>query len=89
MLEFRWIGWNIAKCEKHEVLPPDAEHVVRQARRPYPRQIDDGKWLVWGQTPTGFFLQVVYVLDPDGTVFVLHAMPMTDRQKRQHRRRRK
>jgi hypothetical protein len=39
-----------------------------------------------GQTADGMFLQVVYVIDPDKTLFVIHAMPMTDKQKRQFKR---
>lgn len=87
MCNFRWIPWNIAKCDKHGVDPADAEFVVNNARRPFPRRADDDKWLVWGQTSVGDYLEVVYLLDPDDTVFIIHAMPMTDRQKHQLRRR--
>jgi hypothetical protein len=31
----------------------------------------------------------VFVLDDDGTVFVIHARPLTDLEKRRYRRRRK
>jgi len=31
-MEFRWIGWNIEKCEKHGVEPEEAEYVVRRAQ---------------------------------------------------------
>jgi uncharacterized DUF497 family protein len=87
-VEFRWNDWNIAKCEKHGVDPADAEYVVEQARAPFPRRIDDGKLLVWGQTENGTYIQVIYVLDSDGTAFIIHAMPLTQKQKRQLRRRR-
>jgi hypothetical protein len=33
--------------------------------------------------------QVVYVIDPDGTVYVIHARPLTDREKRRYRRRKR
>jgi hypothetical protein len=31
-------------------------------------------------------LQVIYVLDEDGTIFVIHSRPMTDREKRRWRK---
>jgi len=89
MRDFRWIGWNIEKCRKHGVDPAAAEYLSNHARRPFPKRIEVGKWIVWGQSDDGQYLQVVYVLDPDDTVFVIHAMPMTENQKRQLRRRRR
>jgi hypothetical protein len=32
-------------------------------------------------------VQVIYLLDPDDTVFVLHARPLTEREKKQLRKR--
>jgi uncharacterized DUF497 family protein len=88
-MEFRWHPWNIGKCEKHGVAPEDAEYVVRHARRPFPRLIDDDKSMVWGQSPAGLYLQVIYVIDPEGTVFVIHARPLDESEKRQLRRKRR
>jgi len=34
-------------------------------------------------------MQVVFVLDPDDTVFVIHARMLTDREKQKYRKRRK
>jgi uncharacterized DUF497 family protein len=85
-LEFRWIAWNIAKCQGHGVEPTEAQDVVDGARRPYPRSIDNAKILVRGQTAAGRFLQVIYLLDEDDVVFVIHARPLTDNEKRQLRR---
>jgi hypothetical protein len=31
-------------------------------------------------------LQVIFVLEGDGTIFVLHARPLTEREKRRYRR---
>jgi uncharacterized DUF497 family protein len=42
---------------------------------------------VWGRGRSGRFLQVVFILDDDDTVFVIHARPLTDREKRRFRRR--
>ena len=53
------------------------------------RKIDEDKWLVWGKGRGGRFLQVVFVLDEDETIYVIHARPLTDREKRRYRRRKK
>ncbi|QOV88801.1 hypothetical protein [Humisphaera borealis] len=88
MYEFRWIDWNVDHIDEHQVSPREAEYVVNHSRRPWPKIIEDQKRIVWGQTDAGRMLQVVYVLDPDGTVFVIHAMELPSGRKRQYRRRR-
>ena len=85
-MEFRWIEWNIQKCWKHNVQPAEAEYVVRNARRPYPRKIGDEKTQVCGQTAAGRYLQVIYLIEEDDEVFVIHAMPLTERARRNYRR---
>jgi uncharacterized DUF497 family protein len=85
-MEFRWIEWNVDKCLKHGVQPQEAEEAVRNVRRPYPRKVDDEKTIVRGQTNVGRYLQVVYLIDEDGALFVIHAMPLTERKKRNYRR---
>lgn len=87
MPKFRWEDWNRDKCDKHNVAPSEAEEVVRSARPPYPQRHGDGKYIVRGQTEAGAYLQVIYVLDPDGTIFVIHARPLREKEKRVHRRR--
>ena len=42
----------------------------------------------WGKG-AGHFLQVIYVLDPDDNVFVIHSRPLTDREKKRYRRRKR
>lgn len=88
-MDFRWNEWNEEHIAEHGVSPDDAEAVVRTAKRPFPRKIEEDKWLVWGQTPGGRHLQVIYVLDDDASVYVIHARFLTDREKRRLRRRRK
>jgi uncharacterized DUF497 family protein len=87
--EFRWIIWNIQKCDVHGVRPSEAEEIVNRARRPYPRCIEDDKIMVRGQTNEGRWLQVIYVLETGNVVFVIHARPLTDSEKRQLRRNRR
>lgn len=88
-MEFRWIEWNIGKVASHGVSPDEAEQVVSRAVEPYPRYRGDGKLLVWGPTWAGRLLQVVYVLDEDDTVFVIHARPLTGAEKRRRKRQRR
>jgi uncharacterized DUF497 family protein len=64
-MDFRWNEWNVEHVAEHGVSPADAEAVVRGAQRPFPRKIEDDKWLVWGQARGGRYLQVVFVLDED------------------------
>ena len=86
-MQFRWIDWNRNHVDEHGVAPEDAEMIVRDARPPFPQQIGDDKLLVMGRGRGGRFLQVIYLLDPDDTVFIIHARPMSEREKRRYRRR--
>jgi uncharacterized DUF497 family protein len=87
--DFRWVEWNVDHIAKHGVETDQAEHVVLGARRPWPSYEGRGRWLVRGQDKAGQYLQVAYIIDEDGTIFVIHARPLNDREKRQVRRRRK
>ena len=87
MRPFRWNDWNIDHATKHGVSVAEAEAVVRAARRPYPEDIGNGKWIVIGRGHSGRFVQVIYVLDNDGTVYVIHARVLDDQEKRRLRRR--
>ena len=69
--DFRCIEWNRDKVADHGVQPDEAEFVIDHARRPYPMKIDDEKRLVWGQTPAGRCLQVIYLIDIEGSIFVI------------------
>ena len=84
-MDFRWNQWNEEHVAGHGVLPIEAEAVIEGARRPFPRKIEDDKWLVWGRGAGGRLLQVVFVLDEDESVYVIHARPLNDREKRHYR----
>lgn len=86
-MDFRWKEWNLDHATKHGVSPDEAESVVECASAPYPTMNGDEKWLVIGPGVGGRFIQVAYLLDADGTVFIIHARPLTDREKRRYRRR--
>lgn len=81
---FRWIDWNLEHATKHGVSIAEIEHVTRRGQ---PRHEGDGKYKIVGQTENGQWIQVIYLYDPDGTVFVIHARRLTSREKRRERRR--
>lgn len=87
--EFRWNEWNLDHIDGHGVSTGEAESVVRNARPPYPRRAGDGKFQVRGQAPQGRYLQVVYIFDPADIVYVIHARPLTQAEKRRSRRKRR
>jgi uncharacterized DUF497 family protein len=83
---FRWNAWNVDHVARHGVTTSEAESVVshgRGARR------EGDRYVVRGQTGAGRWLQVAYIFDPPGVVYVIHARPLTDREKRTSRRRRR
>ena len=70
---FEWNEWNVYHIGKHGVTASEAEFVTNVAEPPFPRQIEDEKQLVWGRTPNGRYLQVVfvYLADEDVDYFAL------------------
>lgn len=88
-MPFRWNAWNLDHATSHGVAPEEAEAVVRAARAPFPQSRGGGKWAVWGPGQGGRLIQVVYLIDPDGTMYIIHARLLTDGEKRRFRRRRK
>jgi uncharacterized DUF497 family protein len=87
--DFRWNDWNTDHIAKHGIVPKQAEQVVLRARTPWPSYEGDNRWLVRGPDQNGLYVQVVYIIDPDATIYVIHARPLTPREKRQFRRRNK
>jgi hypothetical protein len=79
--QFRWIEWNRDQATKHGCKIPEIESVVRNAGRGFPRKLEREKWLVIGRGFGGRLIEVMYVLDNDGTAFVIHAMPLTTRRR--------
>ena len=85
-MDFRWIDWNIAKVERLGVRPEECDEVVGSPPHPYPIRAPDERWLVKGPTRGRRLLQVVYLIDDDGTIFVIHARPLTAKEKHRFRR---
>jgi uncharacterized DUF497 family protein len=82
----RWIDWNVRKVEGHGLTVEEVEYVVDHARRPYPQPMGNEKWLVVGPTRAGKPIQVIYLVDDDDTLFVIHSRPLTPKERRRHRR---
>jgi len=81
--EFRWNQWNTEHIAEHGVF---AEHVVNRPRRGFPRYSGDGRYLVHGADHGGRYIQVLYIFSPAKVVYVIHARPLTDAEKRRCRR---
>ena len=88
-MKFKWIDYNVEHIDAHGVDPDEAEAVVEEATSPWPRKQADGKWLVVGRGRGGRWLQVAYVLEDDGTVFVIHARELEENEKKQQRRKKR
>jgi uncharacterized DUF497 family protein len=85
-MDFRWNDWNEDHATKHGVSIEEAEHVVERARSPFPRAIEEDKRLVWGRGKGGRLLQVIFVVDEDDSIYVIHARPLTEPEKRRYHR---
>ena len=83
---FRWNEWNVDHIVEHGVSPEEAERVVGNVRPPYPQLREDDKWRIVGRGFGGRWIQVIFVFDPEDTVDVIHARPLTDREKKRERR---
>lgn len=59
---FSWDDVNREHIARHRVTSEEAEDVVRNAESPFPETIEDDKFVVWGSTESGRYLQVIYVL---------------------------
>jgi uncharacterized DUF497 family protein len=85
-MDFRWNDWNEEHIANHGASVAEAEWVARGGSR---SNRGDGKYLVVGRGQGDRWLQVIQVLDEDGTLFVIPARPWTDREKRRWRHRQK
>jgi uncharacterized DUF497 family protein len=83
-MEFSWNGWNLDHATRHGVSVLNAEAVVR---RGLSRRLADNKYQVRGRGVGERLIQVIYIIDSEGTIYVIHARPLSEREKRQFRRR--
>ena len=88
-IEFRWNEWNLENATKRGVSIAEAERLVLNAVRPYPKKHDAGKWLVVGRGNSDRPIEIVFVYDDDRTrdiVYILHAMPTAGHRNRRRKR---
>jgi hypothetical protein len=83
--DFRWNDWNTEQATKHGCTIGEIQSIVRYAGRGFPKYVGNGKWLVYGRGTGDRMIEVIYVLDSDDTIFVIHAMPVTLRRRRRGR----
>ncbi len=74
---------------EHGVSVESAEFLVRHALGPFPEYRGDGKWVVVGQDRYGHYLQVIFIFDPKDVVYVIHARPLKESEKKRYRKRRR
>jgi hypothetical protein len=55
-----WDEWNSKHVTKHGSTVADAKYMIEHAQAPFPREIGDGKYLVWGKSKRERYLQVVF-----------------------------
>lgn len=76
---FRWIDWNVEHATSHGCTVREIERVVLNNPN---RKVGDEKRMTTGRGVGGRMVQVVFLLDDDLTIFVIHAMPLTTRRRR-------
>jgi uncharacterized DUF497 family protein len=64
----------------------EAERVARKGRR---YRLAGGKYKAIGRGSGGRWIQVIYVIGPDGGVYIIHARELTGREKKRWRRRKR
>jgi uncharacterized DUF497 family protein len=65
---FAWDNQNRDHIATHAVTPEEAKYVVDHAKPPFPQDVGDDKFRVWGRTRDGRYLQVIYVLKSQSQV---------------------
>jgi uncharacterized DUF497 family protein len=73
---FAWDDANFSHLQKHGVTPAEAVYVVEHATPPFPQNIGDEKYRVWGPSAAGRMLQVIYVFKTMSDVAYESLTPM-------------
>lgn len=81
---FKWIEWNIEHIARKGITPEEAESIFLDHSPDYPRRFKDG-YVLWGRSSFDRLLQVAFAKEEDGRIFVFHARPLTDKEKRRYR----
>ena len=84
-IDFRWNAWNVEHATRHGCSIDEIETVVRNAGPAFPRRLEADKWFVEGRGTGDRLIRVIYLLSPNPTAYVIHAMPLTTRRGRKGR----
>ena len=79
---FRWSDFNIGHAQKHGCTIAEIESVGRRPTHGYPRNSGNGKYLIVGRGQGGRLIEVIFLRDSGGTIYVIHAQPISTRRKR-------
>jgi len=79
---FRWNEWNLEHATKHGCTVAEIESLLQRRINGFPKKSGDEKFMVEGRGIGDRMIRVIYVRDADGTIFVIHAMPLTTRRRR-------
>ena len=83
--EFFWTEKTIVHIARHKVLPDEVEEVAFDDD-PYVRKGKQGVRSLFGQTVTGKYLFIVYVLDKDSVAEVVTAREMSAKERKYYKR---
>jgi len=75
---FIWDDANLEHAQKHDLAIEDIEYVVNHASRPWPMPHGGGKFIVRGQTESGHYVQVIYVLESDAATIDYTQVDLVD-----------
>jgi hypothetical protein len=68
---FAWDAWNREHVTKHGSNATDAKYIVEHAEAPFPREVGGSKYLVWGRTAAGEYVEVIFAFKvPEKLAFV-------------------
>jgi hypothetical protein len=81
---FKWIDWNLEHATRHGITVSEIEAIVSHPAQG-PRHVGDNKYVVVGRGIGERVIEVVYVIDAAGPVFVIHAQQVTTRRRRRGR----
>jgi uncharacterized DUF497 family protein len=85
---FEWDNGNINHImERHGIEPEEVEEVF--INRPLLRKTYEDRRIALGQTDSGRYLFVVFILKPEGILRVITCRDMDEKERRYYRRERR
>jgi hypothetical protein len=67
---YAWDDWNSEHVKKHGSNAKDAKHIIEHAEPPFPRELGNDKYVVWGRTASGGYLEIIFAFKvPENLAF--------------------